>query len=168
MGKRRRAPKADPGTWSTRLVAAAELAVILEQPTMTAETLHGWTKDPACPLPHGRGPIAKAPLLQWLLTTKRPRGRPPDPDNEKARHAQAQILEAKAATLLGKMIRRDQAKQAVQIACDELRRDLTEEIPRAIGEMVGKRTADEIVDESRQLMVEALNRFSARANGEAA
>lgn len=153
-------PKPLSTTWPTRAAAAADLAVITNQPTLTAKTLEGWLSDPACTLPRGRGAIPKIPVLIWLLQSKRERGRPADSASTAAKDAQAAIWQAKADAIRGRVVKWEAVNDAIATAVDGLRRDMTEDIPAAVGEMIGKRTQEEAVEETSALGAAALNRFA--------
>ncbi len=152
-----------PTEWPTRRAAAAELSVIMKQPTLTVETVTGWLSDPSCPLPPGRGPIPKVPLLIWIISEKRGVGRPADASSTAIKSAQAAIFQAKADAIAGRMVRVEDVVSSVEAAVDELKQDNIETIPDAVFEMMGKRTPEEIRDEHRVLAAAALNRFSAAA-----
>lgn len=145
-------------TWPTRAAAAAELAVILERPTLTAETLAGWLGDPACPLPHGKGPIPKIPMLIWLVRHKREQGRPADLSTAAVKAAQAAILQAKASVLTGRSIPIEIARTAVEGAADNLRGRLLNDLPQLLVEARGK-PEDEALESVRGLIMLIMNQF---------
>jgi hypothetical protein len=161
---------AEGETWRTRREAAAELSALLGE-DVTANVLNSWARDPACPIPSGHHPIPKQPLVLWAQTMRRQHGgganRRPSADESDLRvrllEEQIRNLEGKNQRLWEESVNAEEARTGVVRAVEELRRELTQELPSAIWATCQGKGADESVPLVRQQITDALNRFHTRA-----
>ena len=157
----------DVDTWATRGEAAQELSVILGE-AISVNTLMGWTRQPDCPIPHGRGPIPKDPLILWAQT-QRTAGRRSNATGEESDlrvrllEEQVRNLEGKNQKLFAESINAEEARQGIVRAVEEFRRELTQELPSAAWAASQGKPVEEGVALIRDLITAALNRFAEQA-----
>lgn len=169
--KRRRKATTDALTWPTRLAAAAELSIVLGRKITVATITKHWREDPTCPLPLGVGPITKGPLIEWAKN--KITGRPPAPDEQlrpgeispkrRIEEARARIAEAKAGVISKETLNAEDARHGLVEACNDLKRELLEEIPAASWAACQGKALEEAIAAIRELQSAALNRFAAAA-----
>lgn len=156
-----------PATWENRQEAAQELSLILGEP-IGLNTMSGWLRQPDCPLPKGRGPIPKAPIIEWCKRERRP-GQKGNRDSDFATLEREKLIEeirklrGTNARIYAESVNADEARQGIVRAVEELRRELTQEIPSAAWAMSQGKPAEEGVAAIRAMLTEALNRFATQA-----
>jgi hypothetical protein len=148
---KRRSPKPRPAvpsktTWPTRRAAAVELSELLGERISEGTIAKRWAGDSTCPLPPGRQPIPKAPLIAWAKTVRRVPGSGRTIEDQEGLSESAQkTIELEVAKLAGQ-VRNLELKNSklgelvlnvedVRLACvesgAELQRQLLEDVPQA-------------------------------------
>jgi hypothetical protein len=152
----------DKEHWPTRKDAAEELTLILGE-TVSVNSMMSWLRQSDCPLPAGRGPIPKRPLIKWAQERRSPgpQGKGDDYAALELQKLREEVrkLQGVNARLYDESVNAEDARGGVVRAVEELRRELTQELPSAAWEASQGKPVDEAVPVIRSLLTAALNRF---------
>ncbi len=116
-------------------------------------------------------PIPKAPLLHWARS-RTMTGASATPDPEKPGEispkrridiAKARMLEAKAGVISKETLNAEDARHGLVEACNDLKRELLEEIPAASWAACQGKALEEAIAAIREMQGAALNRFATAA-----